>query len=126
MICLVVPQLDTSFEGYQGVLVHVTNNPSIAPAGKNPLASQPWRYVLSNGQSCTALYPNEAYPASQPPVLGYICAQGDTVVFPAGPIDRSKAKWTIAAARSADQANDHDFALRLSISDAWFIGNGPS
>lgn len=124
MVCLNGP-LSRPIEGFQGILVRVTNQPGQATPGRSPFASQPWMFELTNGENCSAISPDKSFPIRTPPVLGYLCTQGNTVLWPAGPMDRSKPLWTIHAARTIEQAKAHTYPLRVAISEAWFVGNGP-
>lgn len=125
MVCLNGP-LSRPIEGFQGILVHATNSPGPPTAARNPFRSQPWMYTLSNGENCSAISPDKSFPARQPPILGYLCTQGRTVLWPAGPIDRTRPLWTIHAASTAAQARANMYPLRVAVTEAWFIGNGPT
>lgn len=124
MICLGGPQF--SLPGGANYLIRVTNKPPKSIGSRDPLDSQPWAYDLSNGESCGAFYPDTSFPPRHPPILSYDCSQGITLIYPAGPINRTKPVWTIRAAATLAQADDNKYPLRVSITQAWFIGRGPS
>lgn len=127
MICLLQPlDLNSAFKGpwgLEGLRVHVTNRPGPSVGRPSPLDAAPWIYELSDGVMCDAQAPDRRFPHRNPPVLIYACSS--LSVLPRGPIDRSQPMWTVHAARSIEEANKGHYPLRLDISNAWFIGNGP-
>jgi hypothetical protein len=51
---------------------------------------------------------------------------GQSLLHIHGPVDRSTSRWTIHAASTLAQAEAGHYPLRVGITEAWFIGNGPT
>lgn len=125
MVCLSEPDFSTPFEGFQGTRVRVTNDPPLARGIDNPMNSQPWRFDLRNDESCVAVYPDNEGRTKHPPLLDYACGLGSPSLYPYGQISRRKPLWTIPAANTRSQAAHGFYLSAATITEVWFIGNGP-
>jgi hypothetical protein len=94
-------------------------------SGHSDLRAEPWGITLRSGARCIAF--QGAHPTltgkEGAPWIDYACSK--TLVLVRG-INRSRATWTIRAARATHQLS-HPFTLigPVAIRTAWFGGNNP-
>jgi hypothetical protein len=93
--------------------------------GHSDLGSEPWGITLRSGARCLALQGAHDTLTGKggAPVIHYSCSR--TLVLVRG-VNRSRATWTIRAARVTHQLS-RPYALIgwVAIGAAWFGGNNP-
>ena len=99
--------------------------PPASSSGHSELGAEPWGIALRAGGRCLAFQgAHDTLTGKEgAPVIDYYC--GRSLALVRG-IDRSRATWTIRAARITHKLS-HPYALigRVAIQTAWYGGNDP-